>query len=83
MNTKKIKSAMLEAGYSQRSLAKEMNMSLNALNAKINGKRRVYVDEAYSLCMLLDIPREKMEEIFLPEVSLNGDNRNKQTPPRG
>ena len=83
MNTKKIKSAMLEAGYSQRSLAKEMNMSLNALNAKINGKRRVYVDEEYSLCILLDIPREKMEEIFLPETSLNGDNRNKQTPPRG
>ena len=80
MNTKKIKSAMLEAGYSQRSLAKEMNMSLNALNAKINGKRRIYVDEAYLLCMLLGIPRNKMNEIFLPEMSPNGD---KQNPQRG
>ena len=78
MNTKKIKSAMLEAGYSQRSLAKEMNMSLNALNAKINGKRRIYIDEAYSLCMLLGIPRNKMNEIFLPEMSPNGDKQNLQ-----
>ena len=76
MNTKKIKSAMLEAGFSQRSLAKEMNMSLNALNAKINGKRRIYIDEAYSLCMLLGIPRNKMNEIFLPETSPNGDKQN-------
>lgn len=66
MNVKKIKAAMVEAGFSQRKLAEEMNMSKNTLNAKINGRARIFVDEALKLCVLLNIPQENVAEIFLP-----------------
>lgn len=66
MNVKKIKAAMIEAGYTQRTLAKELKMSKNTLNAKINGKSRIFIDEAMALCELLNIPCDKMSDIFLP-----------------
>lgn len=65
MKVNKIKAAMVEAGYNQCNLANEMNMSKNTLNAKINGKSRLFIDEALMLCKLLDIPNEKMADIFL------------------
>lgn len=65
MKVNKIKAAMAEAGYNQCNLANAMNMSKNTLNAKINGKSRLFIDEALTLCQLLGIPHEKMADIFL------------------
>ena len=65
MNVNKLKAAMVEAGYTQRTLAKAMNMSKNTLNAKINGKSRIFIDEAMTICHLLNIPSENLKEIFL------------------
>ena len=65
MNVNKIKAAIVEAGYNQRSLAREMNMSKNTLNAKINGKSRLFIDEVMLLCHILNIPSDKVDEIFL------------------
>lgn len=45
----------MAAGYTQASLAPLVGMSKNALNAKINGKSRLYCDEVDALCTVLGI----------------------------
>lgn len=65
MNTPKIKGIIAEAGYSQARLAREMNLSTNALNLKINGKKGLYLNEAKEMCKILKIPPDLACEIFL------------------
>ena len=50
INTNKLKGKMIEAGYTQLSLASAIGMSVNALNAKINGKATFNCDEADAVC---------------------------------
>lgn len=70
INTKKLKATMVEKGYTQELLAKEIGMSKNTLNAKINGKSKMYVDEAYAICEALRITSDDLKvSIFLPESS--------------
>lgn len=66
VDTNKLKGAMVRAGFSQISLAKELGMSKNTLNAKLNGKAKISTDEAKNMCEILciDTEREKCE-IFL------------------
>ena len=63
----KLKGKIVEAGYTQRSLAKEIGMSKNTLNSKINGKIPFNTDEIERICICLSIvnPVEKAS-IFLP-----------------
>ena len=62
------------AGYTQKSLAKAADMSVNSLNAKINGRAEFTIDEVDVLCDLLHIetPDEKVE-IFLVKSSQKWD----------
>lgn len=57
---------MVEQGYSQRALAKEMCKSKNTINAIFTGKRQPKLDEIDKMCDILRIidPLEKVE-IFL------------------
>lgn len=70
VNTKKLKGRIIEAGYTQASLAPLVGMSVNSLNAKINGKAKLYCDEVDALCAVLGIhdTAEKVE-IFLSSTS--------------
>lgn len=63
----KLKGKIVEAGYTQRSLAKEVGMSKNTLNSKVNGKIPFNTDEIERICTSLSIvdPVEKAS-IFLP-----------------
>lgn len=63
----KLKGKIVEAGYTQRSLAKEVGMSKNTLNSKVNGKTPFNTDEIERICTSLSIvdPVEKAS-IFLP-----------------
>ncbi len=63
----KLKGKIVEAGYTQKSLAKEIGMSKNTLNSKINGKIPFNTDEIERICSCLSIvnPVEKAS-IFLP-----------------
>ena len=72
MNCNKLKAAMVEAEYNQRSLAKIMNMSVNTLNAKLNGKSKITVEEAVNFAQALNLERNRFCEIFLPSLSQNG-----------
>lgn len=72
MNCKKLKAAVVEAEYNQRNLAKIMNMSVNTLNAKLNGKSKITVDEAVNFAEVLNLEKNRFFEIFLPSLSQNG-----------
>ena len=72
MNCIKLKAAVIEAEYNQRNLAKEMNMSVNTLNAKLNGKSKVTVEEAVKFGEVLNLEKSRFCEIFLPSLSQNG-----------
>lgn len=70
MRSNVLKGKIVEAGYTQRSLAKEMNMSKNTLNSKVNGKIAFDTDEVELICDILHIvePVEKAY-IFLTRAS--------------
>ena len=65
MNTNKLKAALVESGLSQRKLAEIMNVSKNTINAKINGKSPITINEAIFLRNKLNLSKEIFEEIFL------------------
>ena len=67
VDTKKLKSRLVLAGFTQEQLAKEVNMSVNSLNCKINGRAVFNCDEIDAICKVLGIEAliEKAE-IFLP-----------------
>lgn len=52
------------AGYSQRSLAKEMKVSKNTLNAKINGKIPFNTADISDICGLLHIEDNQEKAII-------------------
>ncbi len=66
MQTNLLKARMVEAGYTQRSLAAEMNMSTSSLNLKLAGRRSFDLNEVQALCTILGIsaPEDKVN-IFL------------------
>ena len=55
MEMKKLKGKIVEAGYSQRSLALEIGMSKNTLNSKVNGKIPFNTVEIERICDKLGI----------------------------
>lgn len=66
INTRKLKGRIVAAGYTQSTLAAAVGMSVNSLNAKVNGNAVFNCDEVEAICLALDIidPVEKCE-IFL------------------
>lgn len=55
VDVKKLKAAMVSAGYNQTSFADELNLSVNTLNAKVNGRAKITTDEAKKMCEILHI----------------------------
>ena len=70
VNTLKLKAKIILNEYTQKKLADDLGMSVNTLNAKVNGRKSFSVDDAALLCELLhiDTPEEKAE-IFLAQSS--------------
>lgn len=55
INTLKLKAAITEAGYTQATLAKKLDISPNTLSSKVIGKTKFDIDEATKICHLLGI----------------------------
>lgn len=55
MASNKLKGKIVEAGYSQRSLAAELGISKNTLNSKVNGKTPFNTAEIEQICNKLGI----------------------------
>lgn len=71
INTNALKGAIVAAGHSQRSLAKELNMSENTLGSKVNGKLEFTAGEIIRLCEKINISDAQTKvDIFLPSSSL-------------
>lgn len=70
MSSNKLKGKIVEAGYSQRSLAKELGMSKNTLNSKVNGKIPFNTVEIQQICDKLGIlDLSEKASIFLSSAS--------------
>lgn len=66
VNVNKLKGAMVREGYSQITLAKQLAMSKNTLNAKLNGRAKITTEEAKKMCEILHIEKEEEKvDIFL------------------
>jgi len=66
MQANLLKGKIMAAGYTQRSLAKKLNISDNTLSNKINGKTSFTCDEAVTICNLLSIvDNNEKAHIFL------------------
>lgn len=80
MRIAKLKARMVERGFNNITLAKTINISVNALSRKINGVSQFKAREieAISCCLSLDSPNE-IVEIFLPVAShMCNDNRKEE-----
>lgn len=64
----KIKGLMREKRYTQPVLAKELNISLSALNHKLNGLAAWQWDEMERLLKVLEIPSEQIGDYFFAAV---------------
>lgn len=53
-STLKVKSAMVEKGFTQEKLAKELNMTITTLNTKLNGKVDFRIREIERIASILD-----------------------------
>lgn len=62
----KLRGKRVENGYSQREMAKMLNLSTNAYNLKEIGKREFKMSE---INLLLELLNCNYEEIFLPAKS--------------
>lgn len=67
LNSKEFKGKMVARGYTQKELAKKLNMSENALSLKIRGKNSFTLDEVEKICGVFELeePGDKCK-IFLP-----------------
>ena len=55
INTQKLKAAIVAEGYTQGDVARMLKLSENTFSAKLNGKKRFYIEEATTLCEILHI----------------------------
>ncbi len=66
INKPMFKMALERAGYTQTKLAKEMGVSKNAINNKVNGRVGITVDEAIQMCKILGVEdNDEKVQIFL------------------
>lgn len=70
MNLNKLNAKITESGKSKKNIAKEFDISVQALNKKLKGNTKITVDDALKFCDILPIVgcNEKCE-IFLQQPS--------------
>ncbi len=69
MNVLKLKGVMVEKGFNQKMLAKRLGMSERTMQLRLK-HGRFGTDEAEKIGDILNIDRDTLIEIFLPEKSL-------------
>lgn len=71
MNSNRLRARMIEAGYTQRSLAQAIGKSENTLSNKMSGKTPFTTDEVLAICDCLHIiDNGERAQIFLSKASL-------------
>lgn len=64
-NLPKIKGIMSEKNMTQEELANFIGMDKSTLNAKLNGCRKLYIDEFCKIINVLNFPVERITDFFI------------------
>lgn len=75
MNDRKIKAKMVELGVTQKDLAHELGISIQNLNAKLNGRAIFNIEEAQKITNVLKI--DNPIEIFFANIVPNMQQNHK------
>ena len=67
VNTLKLKARIMEFGFTQKDLAKALNIALPTVSQKLNNKRPMYLQEADIIANLLEIPTQEFGEYFFTQ----------------
>lgn len=64
VNTNLLKSEIAKKGLIQSDVAKKIGVSHQSFNYKLHNKTEFKVDEVNRVCEVLDIPKDRLGEIF-------------------
>jgi transcriptional regulator with XRE-family HTH domain len=65
IDTRKVKARMVMLGLTQPDVAQALGINVATFNQKLNNNRRIYLDEYYKLCGILDLnTAEEREELL-------------------
>lgn len=67
VNTLKLKARIMEFGFTQKDVAKALNIALPTVSQKLNNKRPMYLQEADIIANLLEIPTQEFGEYFFTQ----------------
>ena len=67
VNTRRLKAAIVEKGYTQEQVAEYLGISNPTLNSKINNKREFKASEIKLIVELLGLSNQQMMDIFFAE----------------
>lgn len=70
VDTRKIKSLIVDNGLTQSKVATKMNISYQSLSLKLNNKREFKANEIFALCKILNIVDNQMQIFFADVVDL-------------
>ncbi len=65
MDSQKLKGKMREKSKTYQDVAEAIGVSITTINDKLNGKRKIYVEEAQAISNLLDLSNDERVSIFL------------------
>lgn len=59
IDTRKVRARMIMLGLTQPAVAKAMGINVATFNQKLNNNRRMYIDEFFKLCEILELHTEE------------------------
>lgn len=68
INTDKLKLLMRKKLMTQAELADEIGVKACTFNQKLNGKRKISLDEAEAIAIALDIKKNEIADYFFTEI---------------
>jgi transcriptional regulator with XRE-family HTH domain len=67
VNSKRIKSKIIEKGLTQEYIADKMRLSQSAFNLKLNNSRYFRIEEMFGLADLLEIDYKELKQYFFKQ----------------
>lgn len=67
VNTLKLKARIMEFGFTQKDVAKALDIALPTVSQKLNNKRPMYLQEADIIANLLEISTQEFGEYFFTQ----------------
>lgn len=72
----KVRSYIEQQGYKQVTIANRAGISRTTFNAIMNGKRTMYADDLYSICVALNVSPETFIEVQKGKTNCEKENVN-------